>query len=878
MDTNFPKLIINLDALDATKSLDANQLIYRDLMNRLCEKIQAIAKENKDQQNTNWQHPCFFINGARGTGKSTLLRGLTKKLTENSPAVSAAPATSDARPKAKISLLAEIDPTELAEGESFFVHMLSRVWEKIDSLSYAERQDERILEACSSATKCIQSMSKGLQLLSGTRDSLKSAADASFYIEDCVEQCTSGASLKKEFRKLLDNLSIIKKVDTFLVTIDDADMNFSKCSEIMEKVRQYMICPRIIFVFAGDIKLYSLVVRGMQLKHFGSMELQYDTEREVHRLELLNKLEDQYLMKLFPIENRVMLNHSVELIHQADTTVLRSKNFSDDKEYTVAKALNDYLPYFVPKEHKHLMEALLASFPLRSVLQLLKYWTAGTPASGSNENALNEAARKKHIYHAFLMVANQALLRHNINYEKAHDGNLTDVLDTIISYIAENGGQEEYIRLIPDIAHNSQKTVAAFLSGEASLRLTKPCHQLSYICRLFPHIVKAQDAEEELKPSSTDKSQTAIHARFKQDIEARWNANGEVDIRRWMPICTAYMSSAAKSGSADKRYARGTIHLIKQGCNKGEELERNSIRHFLTGEKDNSSKGTSDTKLTKVKFFHALYHLTSIIRNNREFNYYLSIFNLLGMIISLLDRQHSDEITPEYIKGRISPLAAFPEAYLSAANTNNPISTAPEDEEDDGNAEEQRTGDSLHQSFISIIDAYGKGGSLTSSLCNEIMDWIKLYSEDTVPYFPYHMANAWSRFYAKCASLTEEAKLSSYKTTDLVQAGQLLLNYMDAFTNSLETELPQSTLHKAISDFPLWSAIREVLSSESGELMRIKNEFNRINIGKVTKTGDQNAIAPDQPAKTARRATTPARARAKKAAATPAATAPAKEV
>ena len=76
---------INLEFLGKTIPLQENELIYRDQIREMRDKIIEYSKVNvkeieKCGKTSIIHHPCFFINGGRGSGKSTVLRALRKSL------------------------------------------------------------------------------------------------------------------------------------------------------------------------------------------------------------------------------------------------------------------------------------------------------------------------------------------------------------------------------------------------------------------------------------------------------------------------------------------------------------------------------------------------------------------------------------------------------------------------------------------------------------------------------------------------------------------------------------------------------------------------------------------------------------------------------
>lgn len=124
---------IDLDALDSTEALSEDKLIFYDEYQRMVDNILKKARSNikkikskdssahnnadEDSQNT---PNCFFINGPRGSGKSTLMRAVRQKLVK--PGNTAADETT-----VKLYPLADIDPTELGKGENFFIYLLENI-------------------------------------------------------------------------------------------------------------------------------------------------------------------------------------------------------------------------------------------------------------------------------------------------------------------------------------------------------------------------------------------------------------------------------------------------------------------------------------------------------------------------------------------------------------------------------------------------------------------------------------------------------------------------------------------------------------------------------------------------------------------------------
>lgn len=845
------KLDIDLDKLDSDEPLKENSYIYKDLLELLYKRVRETAKANREYAKERGrgsragfgirQHPCFFINGGRGTGKSTLLRGIREKLIDSSSRFDS---------DISFSLLAEVDPTELAEGESFMIHMLSHIWEQMDKVNFRHESDSRVTDAARRATKCLRDMSKGLQMLSGAKEALNKASDASFFIEECVEQCSSGTELKHKFCELLENLSIMMGCDTFLVTVDDADMNFSKCAEVLERVRQYMLSPRIIFIFAGDIKLYSLVVRGMQLRHFGERELNHDAARADHRKELLNNLEDQYLMKLFPAGNRITLINAQGLLQRKSETTLKTEKGGT---HTAEKALNRYLSHIAEDDHRKLVTSLLSSLPVRSVLQLLRYWMNNVPLPEKEEKTEMPPEALKELCNGLRHICTQALVQHQIDSISIHEGDIHALHHGIIEHIAHMGTDAECPKILPNIGTTDDKLVSLYLGTEAARLLDSPAKLLEYIYTVFP---QQQYALDEMQTALDDAKNGGKDSEllFSETLREQLSYTNHIEYRQWGARCTGYMAARAKSGdNISKRYARGTIRLMKQS-----QVEKTENKSFKMQARLSAKQGIAEMRnlipasgeeRTNIQYellpaLIAFYHSISTIRSEEGFSYYLSVYNLLSLMIELLEtlRGISEESDRKKAIQRIlTPNGlGFPGYTAKIASLDK---TAKEDETDNEadkpDAKSNKRYD-VHATFSKFINEQIGGASDVSEAMSELMaridTWAQANTSSGKLVFPAKMNAVWNHFYTRCNTITDNARLITKYEDALVKAGNLFGNYMDALVDSVNSGLPTETA-TALTTFPLWQALgflqEEEQAAPATPLQKLQAIINKLNIGPV---------------------------------------------
>ena len=463
---------INLDELEKNGHLEEGELIYREEYDRLCkgiiQKVSRNVKEADSHSADLMNQPCFFINGGRGSGKTTLLRAVRHKL-----------CSENAQKGSKIHELAAIDPTELAETENFFIHILGRVQKKLSDIKSEHTLNDEDKAHLRNAYTSIRKMSKGLGLLVRRPEDGGNSSDAGFFVQQRVEDCVSGLELKQEFAKLVQTLCKLFKVDALLVTVDDADMNFNKCSEVFETVRKYLINTRMVFVFAGDLKLYPMVVRAMQLNHFGDLALSHDKKCEEHRFQLLDVLEDQYAMKLFPVENRIELS-DFSLVYERCPII---RYFLPGETKAREEKLDSFIKCIMSLVFKDTFTqepwlSYIKKLSTRSALQLLSYWS-------NHRNDGNSAiwwceGIKKVVLHS--------LIKLRIGTIESRNKALVDLIQAVTNFVKGTNMGISGAGLLPGMGDVSQQMASFYLSAETVCRIRNLGDALFYILSIFPRM------------------------------------------------------------------------------------------------------------------------------------------------------------------------------------------------------------------------------------------------------------------------------------------------------------------------------------------------------------------------------------------------------
>ncbi len=779
-------ITIHLDELGKTKPLPPEDLIYRDDIQNFKETIQSIVKNNLDaierRDRVSIIHqPCFFVNGERGSGKSTVLRELQRAL------------CSDEKKKSEVSmgLLASIDPTELADTESFFVHILGRVQKLLQDCKNNNFINEEQRQRLSQAYSCMQTMSRGLGLLMRRAESSDIEEDANYVVQESIAECVSSARLKEKFAELMECLSGIYGVSSWLVTVDDADMNFKNCRDVFETARKYLFNPRMCFVFAGDLKLYIMVVRGMQMGHFGKTTLTHDIERQEHIFDLLDSLEDQYIMKLFPVENRMNLeSFAFVLSNNPRISYHKSEEAVRVKDYLRDNLRKAYIGY----DWTHIYD-YMSTFSMRSALQLLAYWMKHIKQGGEQEESIQ--LQEENLWHwsnGIARVVASRLIKHRVDVERMRESGLLGLIKSILIHAKQINLGTVGARLLPWLGDETQQAVSFYLSAEVFRQVRSVSGIILYMLNLFPYLQKYG------KDVSLDHK---VYHHLNNTFSGQFGAS-----------CSSIVLSQGKD--VRKPFVGGVIpmklsaHLSNNRMILRTAAESCLISWIKIVEKEN-------TEFTVLRFL-ALYHSLCQCKDKEVNVLCLSVYNLLFTLQRLCDLENDAQLT-ENVKRILFENEAFSlplteEAELSIAGTKI--------------REIRALSLRVTAGFLNEL----RQDDMAKTVVEKIADWVKR-TKEAREYGGKHctadsLYRCWVNFWNRCANITEEAPLYSVDKDALVSAGGLFYSYMKAFRESLETNLVEG-IGTSLDTCPLWAC----LMSEAWRESAMYDVLCKVNIAPV---------------------------------------------
>lgn len=814
------EITIELDTLESTDALEPKHLIFQEQYDLLVKKIRRKAKENrarltkkecgehkKQNDEARGVPSCFFIDGTRGSGKSTLMRAVRERLIK---------CEGDDE---GLYPLADVDPTELGKGENFFLYLLSRIYRLLDErFKKNDICDEKVGQI-REAMEALRKMSGGLQVLMDSDAALKESDNPDFFLEKCVDKCADSSLLRKKLCELLGNVAKIVGKEIFLVTIDDADLNFSKCEDVLEYVRKYMQTPRLIFLFAGDMQLYSHVVRGMQIRGFEKKLLKHDREHAHHRVQMLDHLEEQYLLKLFPAENRLNLGCFVSLLKNAASVKLKfGDKWHEKGEERLLNFLDYYLEQVTDKSSVPILKGFLGKLPLRSVLLLLRYWYRSATESGFETEKVSAGVQR---------IALQSLITYGIEYASLQGGNVTSLIKNIFRFFLQDVSIEKNLSLKP-IGEDVRGLLVCFYLSALVADTTRPMHaKLAYFITMNPNW---ENITQLLMKGVEEYHYSEYHKR--NAIEQQLYFLDNHDYMLWSARACACMAPAVGSGANRKRrFGGGAIRLMKKAQKRNPEkgtVDKISFSQFhreLTSFDENEG---ADIVLCKLAVLHSICEL----REGQELGYYLSIYSLLSCAADLLkigwemlgnvaisetpadkcaESQECVDLLKPYVLDKFSTLDSPPLFVRTVSDGIYEDGTAVDIEEDVN-----------FYSFKNIND----------DIITIICQWIVKFSRISQNSSSMHLDKLWVGYKSRFLKYESEFSLVYSEPEKQARAGAIFKRYMDAFELAMDASNRGEKidafqgLSQCIREFPLWCALKNVLDDEKSAFSLLLNSIN----------------------------------------------------
>ncbi len=350
---------ISIDLENTLKII--KKTIQPEAEERLAEILDNFKKRNKTSDKVNeldsWKKDFYiersnntiFINGERGAGKTTFLRSQLLSMLEDD--------------NDEILPVALIDPTLVETHQHILVDIIAKLSELVrGKFSCCGNESDLV-----SFNEKLEAMAEGLRLLQSKEKNKDQ--DASWFLNKALRNAIGGQTLEQKFHDLIDTSSRILNQNIFVIAFDDVDTDTTKAFEVLELIRRYLSHRKIVTLISGDIKLYSHIVKNKKIEEFSTPD---GIDSSVTN-ELTDHLEQQYLAKVFPVDQRIELKNLFELGQNKKYTFNIKDDVSSDVELT------EYIENIISKtffvntknDKKQYVQFFLQQ-PLRTILQTLK--------------------------------------------------------------------------------------------------------------------------------------------------------------------------------------------------------------------------------------------------------------------------------------------------------------------------------------------------------------------------------------------------------------------------------------------------------------------------------------------------------------------------
>ncbi|MBP2836000.1 P-loop NTPase fold protein [Dickeya parazeae] len=379
-DKNISEITIDLDnVFDLNKYEVSTMLQYAakeqldQLLNGFVKNLENYREAKSCQSNSDKllnnifrSNNTIFINGQRGTGKTTFLRAMLDFYSEEKN-------NSDG-----IYPLAFIDPTLIETHQNILIDIVVKFKQLYDSkLNYCadEEKSQRL-------NKCLEEMAEGLKLTSHHKTN-HDKHDDGWFLSQALKSAKSGQCLEERLHHFINAVAELLNKKLFIIAIDDVDTHTQKAYEVLETIRRYLNHPRVVVLISGDLRLYNHIVKNQKQLELQSTGKQGNDEKETR--DLVSNLTQQYMAKILPAYQRIDLQLLLQLFENRNINgkVIFSKNGKgyqgiDGFESSAGENSPDLLfdiislTLKVKDTQQKYYRNFILSQPIRTVVQLLK--------------------------------------------------------------------------------------------------------------------------------------------------------------------------------------------------------------------------------------------------------------------------------------------------------------------------------------------------------------------------------------------------------------------------------------------------------------------------------------------------------------------------
>jgi hypothetical protein len=751
-------IVIDLNSSNHSQPVaEGSQLIQRVAYENLLSKLSEDIKQAQDFAKTTPKHRSidddgyplgsgltYFIDGTRGAGKSTFLRyayqhlghqGKGERQDQNNNA------TSDRA--VNVLPLMYLDPSRIESSEHVLLHILKRLKHLAKCCQNRDASGQREQE---NFRKSFQDLAGGLHVLSGSKSGLDDL-DAELFLDHGLERAADSQRLRGKLHSVIGSVCTMYGADALVLAIDDADTKAELAMEVLECLRKYLDAPQVVALVTGDLEMYSLLVQNHFQKDFASEDKGLNADRRKQQDRMVEHLEDQYLLKLFPIQRRVQLKTLHTLSERQAYSVITPGVASKRTLHDAVDQIATQGLRLRSKADKTLFREHVLKLPVRSVLQLLSTYNKLLSESKSAKptDAASEALRA---------TALSSLYRHDVDVESIAEGDLHATIEAAFNLSVRDGEPDTAVYLRPQARDASLRSAYVSLAADvARLCENDPARAITYML-------------------VTAGSSNIFHLVAKKSGTASAGAEDALELQKKIK---QYLSVGRTDNALNWSW-HATAALIGASTSNGWEL-RQGIVGVRTGRKGGAK--TFDDQLNAAlsglavdQAYPAIAFSQSGVKRSNNTQRYLSIFNTLGLIANLLELDVSSNpnlkksISDQLNKVRNTPTVSLPNwsDLISGEGEGEGEDEDEDEDEDKGEGDEGDEGGGAREDVKKAESPEeAKERAALESLVNHVEQWLQICGPLKKQFHPSAvlLGKIWNRLYFSLDNISSNMRATS---------------------------------------------------------------------------------------------------------------------
>lgn len=612
-------IIIDLFASNLPGNTKDGDLIQKALRDQLVESIRnsvtppAADKPTEvtgviDESGRN----VFFVDGTRGAGKTTFINSVVKSLNGNKADTSVS-----------IKCLPTIDPTKLPRHEPILVTVTARLNKMVsDKLKECwSSNDHKKHKEC--WQNHLGKLKRGLHLLTDKEYKPEYFSDA-LKLDAQLDYSIGGQDLAEIFDRLVECACEVLGCQAILISFDDIDTQFDTGWDVLESIRRFFNSQKLVVVATGDLRLYSQLIRGKQYENYSKTLLEQEKEsaRLAERGYMVEHLEQQYLLKLFPVQKRIQLKTMLQLVGEKGGAreemigVKTKPGMTNSPAIKVRQAIEDAvrggLNLRVGSDADMYVNELLKQ-PVRLLMQVLQdFYTKKDHATSvkiEGEQDNDEKSDPKLLRNALYGSMLSSIYRAGLNYEQ-HRFGMDSLCKDIFTYVKQDRDFNTGFYLRPQSESEALRNCAIYLASQVSENckgsLSKVlqmflvgCGSVSIFNQFVSGLVQSENDKEKFE-------------QLVSDYIAYMSVGRNESASHWANRCSAVIADTSNDGKVG-------VFIGQVQLNRGSRKEK--IEHYQ------QFKLNRECGLAKVAMAASLSTVAS--NNLMDFS---SVFNLIGAI------------------------------------------------------------------------------------------------------------------------------------------------------------------------------------------------------------------------------------------------------